>query len=296
MSVIQPIGTLKTFPKEKKRRIFNNQYYKLYQSSLGISMNFTNYGIMLDSLPNEVMESLENIVTKINKNIGDQVSLKDNLAGEIGKEFQCKFDNVFLDYLDDLLKYYEVKSGGFIKSIFNGIADTRLYYLMDKIKTEYLDKNIQTNLTNIDYCPKMVLGNQNEWVNFQEKYEFNPPHSHSGVLSFVIWYDIPFYMEDELLKSPSQKTEFDKRENGYFNFIPRLGEPTMHTSMSVPIAADKRLNGTICLFPSSLSHSVYPFYSSDDYRITFSGNLRFENFSKSFDDYIEQIKKHNNFK
>jgi hypothetical protein len=36
------------------------------------------------------------------------------------------------------------------------------------------------------------------WVNFQEKYEYNPIHLHDGVFSYVIWYQIPFYKEDEI--------------------------------------------------------------------------------------------------
>ena len=41
--------------------------------------------------------------------------------------------------------------------------------------------------------------------------------------------------------------------------------------MVLPI--DKAWEGTMILFPSSLNHNVYPFYTSDDYRISISGNL-----------------------
>ena len=43
---------------------------------------------------------------------------------------------------------------------------------------------------------KTVLS-MNMWVNFQRKYEFNPLHKHSGLLSFVIWMKIPYNFEDE---------------------------------------------------------------------------------------------------
>jgi len=30
------------------------------------------------------------------------------------------------------------------------------------------------------------------------------------------------------------------------------------------------------MFPSLLAHCVYPFYTSDDYRISISGNIKFD--------------------
>ena len=36
---------------------------------------------------------------------------------------------------------------------------------------------------------------------------------------------------------------------------------------------DNEYEGKIMMFPSSLVHCVYPFYTSDDYRISLSGNI-----------------------
>ena len=44
------------------------------------------------------------------------------------------------------------------------------------------------------------------------------------------------------------------------------------TPAMVPV--DKTYEGTIVMFPSEMLHAVYPFYTSDDYRISVSGNLR----------------------
>jgi hypothetical protein len=32
----------------------------------------------------------------------------------------------------------------------------------------------------------------------------------------------------------------------------------------------------MAMFPSSLNHEVYPFYTSDDFRITIAGNIMLE--------------------
>ena len=42
-------------------------------------------------------------------------------------------------------------------------------------------------------------------------------------------------------------------------------------TMNIP--ADKNWAKRIIVFPAYQMHSVYPFFSSDDYRITISGNL-----------------------
>ena len=41
------------------------------------------------------------------------------------------------------------------------------------------------------------------WVNFQKKYEFNPPHTHDDDLSFVIYTKIPDGLEEECKTSVS---------------------------------------------------------------------------------------------
>jgi hypothetical protein len=41
--------------------------------------------------------------------------------------------------------------------------------------------------------------------------------------------------------------------------------------MVVPV--DKTFEGKMLFFPATLSHSVNPFYTSDDYRISIAGNI-----------------------
>ena len=110
------------------------------------------------------------------------------------------------------------------------------------------------------------------WVNFSRKHEFNPVHDHSGVLSFVIWLDIPYDIEDELKVQSVKNSRFPLA--GKFSFY--------YTSPSGIIASqtidvDRKMNGIVTLFPSGLKHEVFPFYTSDDYRITISGNYFYDN-------------------
>ena len=46
--------------------------------------------------------------------------------------------------------------------------------------------------------------------------------------------------------------------------------------VSYCVNVDKSFEGKMLMFVSKQHHMVYPFYTSDNYRITVSGNLRYE--------------------
>jgi len=101
------------------------------------------------------------------------------------------------------------------------------------------------------------------WFNIQEKHEFIPAHTHDGIASYVIWIDIPYDIKEELSAGEHAST---------FAFIYSTvtGVPSKKT-----LQVDKSYEGKIIMFPSALPHTVYPFYTSDDCRISISGNIRF---------------------
>ncbi len=96
------------------------------------------------------------------------------------------------------------------------------------------------------------------WVNYQKKTEYNPPHKHSGTFSFVIWLNLPYDTEKEKAAYRSS-TDFN------FQFV-QDGQ-----IQQCPIDPKE---GDIILFPAGLWHSVHPFFLSDDFRISLSGNIR----------------------
>ena len=106
------------------------------------------------------------------------------------------------------------------------------------------------------------------WVNFQKKYEFNPVHHHTGVLSFVIWIQIPYQLDQE--NSVFSNVELPMTSKFIFHYSSIIGQPA-----NLPLPVDSSWEGQLALFPSMLPHSVSPFYTSDDYRISMSGNLSY---------------------
>ena len=108
------------------------------------------------------------------------------------------------------------------------------------------------------------------WTNYMKKHEFNPIHDHSRhFASFVLWVQIPFKSEDEK-QYPNYNNPRESCASGTFQFL----YPTM-TGLLVPhiIHNDKSDEGVIMMFPGAMKHSVYPFYSSDEERISIAGNI-----------------------
>ena len=112
----------------------------------------------------------------------------------------------------------------------------------------------------------------NMWVNFQKKGEFQPVHSHSGALSFVIWMDIPYHPKDED-KLPFTRSNASGSTCGNFSFA--FYREASRSVFDYLIKLSPEKNGYCCIFPSDLSHQVYPFYTSDKDRISISGNIKY---------------------
>jgi len=108
----------------------------------------------------------------------------------------------------------------------------------------------------------------NFWVNLQKKHEFNPVHNHSGLFSFVIFVQIPYDLERERKEGPGSLSNSNFTSCLQFHTTNTLGR---HYDEIVYV--DKSYEGGIYFFNAETMHCVYPFFTSDDYRITVSGNI-----------------------
>lgn len=194
-----------------------------------------NVGYVEDTVDLRLMETLKKTVSEIKENLNQQKSFAGNLVGNIRKQF------VF-DHHRDELEQLAIKLAQHHDDIYDC--------------SNYLDESFG----------KLNLGAL--WINFQVAGEFNPIHNHPGVYSFVIWVDLPFIHENEKICGPGFMSNGNK--SGSFEFI----YPNAYGQlMSHQIPADKSYEGKIILFPAKLNHTVYPFFTSDGYRISISGNL-----------------------
>jgi hypothetical protein len=103
------------------------------------------------------------------------------------------------------------------------------------------------------------------WINYQQKFEFNPEHTHSGDLSFVIYLQIP----ESVLQ---ENITYKGRSAGPGGITFDYGEKNLKWAITNRQFFPKK--GDIFIFPAGLRHWVYPF-KSEGTRISVSGNLDF---------------------
>lgn len=198
---------------------------------------FKNPGIIVEDLPHDMFAELKSLAKEASKK-----RYNHRLAGNIQNEYDFpEGAKVIRDFIFDLCNKYD---------------DTFDYLRTVRVLTDDLP---------------MVLLDDDVWINFQKKHEFNPIHDHSGIYSFVIWLQVPYTIEDETKYSPGKDS--NKPSAGMFEF---LYTNALGSSVTGTLPADKTWEGKIAFFPASLSHCVYPFYTSDEYRISISGNVKLE--------------------
>jgi hypothetical protein len=100
------------------------------------------------------------------------------------------------------------------------------------------------------------------WINYMKKNEFNPPHTHSGSFSFVIYLDVPKELEQEV--GNFKGTSHAPGTISFYYGEEQKGVITAH--------GIRPLTGDLWIFPASLKHMVPPF-RSDVTRISVSGNI-----------------------
>jgi hypothetical protein len=188
--------------------------------------------------------------------------LRKSLPVELHQDFKIECDNinkdtpVFISGLSGLgiPKHYHISSENFTK-LENFVLS--MFYEYDN---EYRISN-KVKLFDTPLTYKLF----NSWINVQNKTEFLPMHTHDGIVSFVIWMKIPFDVEEEL--------KYGNNETSTFSFLYQsiTGDP-----MFQALRIDNTWEGTAMMFPSKLPHCVYPFYTSDESRISISGNISFK--------------------
>ena len=144
--------------------------------------------------------------------------------------------------------------------------------LVSKVELEEIEltlnkKSDGSEFLNLDWNFKNKFEaklSMNWWVNYQYQTEFNPEHAHTGITSFVIWMKIPTHYKDQ------HNLDFHSNAASDFQFT---YSNILGGTVEYPIFMSPEMEGTIMVFPSTLHHQVYPFFNTDEPRISIAGNL-----------------------
>ena len=202
-----------------------------------LARNFPNIGVIEGKLPEDTIDGLWKLIEESRKQPED---MKPELAGNISSSIR-------LDGSSPLIV-------DFVKNVI----------------PKYLEETIKT------FPPNRVTMKEGQewnleslWVNFQKKHEFNPPHDHSGVYSFVIWMQIPTsYEEQRKLPICAESNAHGSISNFGFHYTNSLGRVSQFF-----YNMEKEAEGYMVMFPSEMKHEVFPFYENDGERISISGNI-----------------------
>lgn len=194
-----------------------------------------NLGYVIDDVPTHVLDLIHTHCDKAQKL---DKSYTKSLMGHIQNSWEVPFDDELIplvDYLSLLASEYEIKTG----------------------------------LGAAPEGTRKLFRHQDFWLNHQRKTQFQPPHIHNSDYSFVVWLKVPYSIEDEF------EIDFVAQSRrswaGCFGFISPVPFSSNMEITRIPV--DKTYEGKVVLFPASLVHTVCPFYTSDDVRVSFAGNL-----------------------
>jgi hypothetical protein len=204
--------------------------------------HFPSYGYLQDRIPEDLYNSL---LRYISLEENKKIKYNKELAGQIEEEY-------FLSNIDE--EFY-IKLEKYLLDLVDVYDDIFKYNSRYKISINNMPFKLGTL-----------------WVNYQKKYEYNPIHDHSGVYSFVIWIKIPYNLKDEEKNPSSINSSRNTFAEFSFHYINNFGQ-----IVQFPIKVDENYEGNIVLFPSELKHSVTPFYTSNEFRISVSGNIMCSN-------------------
>ena len=194
-----------------------------------------NIGLTEGKIPAQIYQTLNKEIVDIHTNDRDIVRMNNSLAGQITKEYEITKSRQLLDpFLEEMGRAYQ------------------------KEWNYYPKENPNNNL---------IV--ESVWVNMQKKLEVNPLHNHDGTLSFVAWLYVPFKLEDERnMENCKNSRTVELSSTFQFVYTTALG-----TIANCPLFVESGWEAKVVMFPAKLLHIVYPFQTSDEYRISIAGNL-----------------------
>jgi len=194
--------------------------------------------ILEGKLPNNLIKILDNRATKLleDKKLSKEYDHSMNLAGNVQQE--VRYPN------DDL-----------ISKEFKPLIDA-----LGKVVHQYISIPPASDTISPAFVGSMLI--ESMWVVSQWAGDFNPMHVHQGELSGVIYLRVP----------PSLKDEYAKEDH-----YPCVGDIHFMCGQAATFSGHKHQAtpevGAIYLFPSWLSHGVYPFRTPNEERRSVSFNL-----------------------
>jgi len=193
-------------------------------------------------------------------------------------------DELFLKLIEESKKF-DIDSNEYKTGLSAGLGVAKHMSIEDNFDelSEFVLRTAHEYNTFYDYMSTIKILSKNgklktqaPWFNYQKKHEYLPNHHHDGVLSYSGWIKIPYNLAEE------QEHDTQKRATASVFQFSYLSTNGVQMLERLPI--DKNWEGYMIMFPANLQHCVYPFYTSDETRISFAGNISLDFLEKNNND------------
>ena len=190
-------------------------------------------------LSQKAMDFLWQIISEENKEDASKT-----LAGNISKS-----------------EYIEDKDNWFYKTVLKKLTERMFYRDWDNFSKYHIEIEEGVSL------PEFKLTSL--WVNYMKQHEFNPLHGHGGLYSFVVFMKIPTHWKEQHALPLSVNSNTPSASD--FVFVWSEKDSTMCVNTNFLLSPEDE--GKMLFFPAWLRHQVYPFYGTEEERVTISGNI-----------------------
>ena len=196
---------------------------------------------------------------------------------------EARLSQEIMDYLWDRINQSDEEVNVTENMKHKALDDKNNWFYENILKesTEYLYYKDWNNYYDVHITkirPPSIFTLREMWANFQKQHEFLPPHVHRNGegFSFVVFMKIPTHWKEQ------HKTKFSVHvtdDTAYqplpncasdFQFLLGQGQGTVQT---IPIPLNPEDEGRLLFFPAWLMHQVFPFYGTEEERVTISGNI-----------------------
>lgn len=217
---------------------------------------------IVDKVPESLRVEMDDAANMLMYDMYANRPYQEDLPNFVNKQFEFTYSEEFIAYVLRVLKRYEDK-------IREHHALPIKHYEFDRFTT------------NPDVNGNTYTGENGGWVTMQDRYEFQHPHTGENTFNFMYWAKVPYSNTDLKLTSPNPKANSGCLGTDYFivpNNVQKITSTSNRRNPSnvqeiVELQTTSLYEGHLCIIPHYLYRGCTPFYSTEEYKITYRGEI-----------------------
>ena len=217
---------------------------------------------IIDKAPPSIKEEMKEKANLLKYDMYANEPFESYSLSYINKQFKTTYSDQFLEYVKGLILKYE-----------------------EEIREDYALKISTYDFNKLETIPDVnspwYTGEKGGWVTMQNRFEFEHPHRGYNLFNFMYWADVPYTAADKKNTSPNVYNSQQGLGQDYVTTPNNRGIITTTATHKTPaislehvdLETSKHSEGYICILPPYLYRGATPFYSTEEYKIVYRGEL-----------------------